>query len=166
MDNQSEILQRIRILEARGYYNLPPQNNPGDYEKLVHDILCRSRMDLEHFEAAVKHEYFEVRVLERKGILQDGLTNLMLSEPHIDRIMELSPYSDVRKEAYHFIEEQFPPISLNSFDLPPSRFVIDDSLNYLRSITTDLNRDHFFYKEFYRHFTDEEFRRGVGLPLP
>ena len=162
-----EIYQRIRILEARGYENVPPQNHPGEYEELVRGNLSRAwNMGRHFYDTIFMNEYFELRVLERKGLLQDGLTNLMLSEPNLSRVLELSPYSNVRQEAYHFIQDRFPPIFLNSLDLSPSRFVIEDSLNCLRSITTNLDRNHSFYKEFYRHFTDEEFRRSVGLPLP
>lgn len=55
-------------------------------------------------------EYFELTVLERKGILQDRLFNLMLGEQNIDRIMELSPYTNVRKEAYYFIHYKVEPL--------------------------------------------------------
>nr|GLL16981.1 hypothetical protein [Ipomoea trifida] len=166
--NPYEIYERIKILEARDYYNLPPQNNPGDYERLVKENLSRAwNMKGDFCFKVVRLEYYELRVLEQKGLLQERLTHLMLSEPNIEGIMELSPYSDVRKEAYHFIEDRFPPLFLYSFDLPPSRFITDDSLNSLRSLTTGLkNVDHGFYKDFYRHFTDEEFRRSIGLPLP
>ena len=165
--NPYEIYQRIQVLEARNYYNIPPQNNQGDYERLVRENLSRAWPSTgDFYQNVFRHEYFELRVLEMKGILQDKLTNLMLNEPNIGRIMELSPYSDVRKEAYHFIQDRYPPIFLNSFDLPPSRFIINDCLNCLRSLTTDLTVDHNFYKDFYKHFTDQEFRRSIGLPLP
>lgn len=36
-ENEAEIYARIRNLENQHYYNLPPQNNPGDYERLVRD---------------------------------------------------------------------------------------------------------------------------------
>ena len=162
-----EITQRIRILEARGYYNVPPQNHPGGYEELVRGNLLRAfYMGQDFYDTIFRHEYFELRVLERKGILQDKLTNLMLSEPNLSLIMEVSPYSDVRSEAYHFIQNRFPPIHLNSMAIPPSRFIINDCLNCLRSLSSSLNRDHSFYTEFYRHFVDAEFRSAAGLPIP
>nr|GEW63662.1 cytochrome c maturation protein CcmFc, mitochondrial [Tanacetum cinerariifolium] len=43
-------------------------------------------------------------VLERKGLLQDRLFNLMLGEQNLSRIMELSPYMNIRREAYDFLE--------------------------------------------------------------
>nr|WMB96824.1 hypothetical protein [Solanum melongena]WMB96866.1 hypothetical protein [Solanum melongena]WMB97047.1 hypothetical protein [Solanum aethiopicum] len=162
-----EIYQRIQILEARDFYNLPPQNNQGDYEGVVRENLSRAwHMGVEFYNRVFRYEYFELRVLELKGPIQERLTHLMLSEPNIGRIMELSPYSDVRKEAHHFIQDRFPPVFVNSFDLPPSHFLINDCLRCLRSLTTNLNGDHNFYKDFYRHFTDEEFRRSIDLPLP
>ena len=36
-EDEAEIYARIRNLENQHYYNLPPQNNPGDYERLVRD---------------------------------------------------------------------------------------------------------------------------------
>lgn len=115
--NPYEIYQRIRILEARDYYNLPPQNNQGDYERLVRENLSRARdIGEDFYRTIVDREYFELRMLERKGLLQDRLTNLMFNEPNIDRILGLSPYSDVRKEAYHFIQDRFPPVFLNSLE--------------------------------------------------
>ena len=113
--NPWEIYQRIQVLEARDYYNLPPQNDPGDYERLVREHLSQARTlhvddPEDHFITIYDREYFEVRVLEKKGILQDKLAELMLNEHHIDRIREMSPYSDLRKEAYHFIQDRFPPL--------------------------------------------------------
>ncbi|GKD91161.1 hypothetical protein Tco_1366668, partial [Tanacetum coccineum] len=43
-------------------------------------------------------------ILERKGILQDRLFNLMLGEQNLSRIMELSPYTNIRREAYDFLK--------------------------------------------------------------
>nr|GEW92083.1 hypothetical protein [Tanacetum cinerariifolium] len=45
-----------------------------------------------------------LRILERKGLLQDRLFNLMLGEQNLSRIMELSPYMNIRREAYDFLE--------------------------------------------------------------
>ncbi|KAM0002190.1 hypothetical protein Hdeb2414_s0337g00871181 [Helianthus debilis subsp. tardiflorus] len=36
-ENDAEIFTRIRNLETQDYYNLPPQNNPGEYEVLVRE---------------------------------------------------------------------------------------------------------------------------------
>lgn len=72
-------------------------------------------------------EYFELTVLDRKGILQDRLFNLMLGEQNIDRIMELSPYTNVRKEAYDFIHYKVEP--LNSLQHSFQRHLMDGSLN-------------------------------------
>jgi hypothetical protein len=33
-ENEADIFARIRSLETRDYYNLPPQKNPGEYEVL------------------------------------------------------------------------------------------------------------------------------------
>ncbi|MCE2056005.1 hypothetical protein HAX54_043912 [Datura stramonium] len=36
-ENEAEIYRRIRFLENGAYYNLPPQNTPGDYAALVRE---------------------------------------------------------------------------------------------------------------------------------
>jgi len=141
-----EIYQRIRILEARDYSNFPPQNNQGDYERLVRENLSRARdMGEDFYRTIYDREYFELRMLERKGLLQDRLTNLMFNEKNIDRILELSPYSDVRKEAYHFIQDRFPPVFLNSLEYPlrlEQRYLMDENLNSLHSFVTNLEQNH------------------------
>lgn len=72
-------------------------------------------------------EYFELQVLERKAILQDKLRNLMLSEPNIARIMELSPYDNIQKEAFRFIEYKIEPVGdpRHAFQ----RHILDGCLN-------------------------------------
>ncbi|KAK7295932.1 hypothetical protein VNO77_46351 [Canavalia gladiata] len=84
-NNPFEIYQRIKILEAREYYNIPPQNNQGDYERLVREHLSRALGD-DFYRTIYDREYFELRILERKGILKDRLTNLMLNEQNIIRM--------------------------------------------------------------------------------
>jgi hypothetical protein len=77
-----------------------------------------------------------VRILEQKGLLQDRLTDIMLKENNLSRILELSPYSNVRKEAYDFIQERFPPIQVNSIDslLPRGFRIQDERINSLKDI--------------------------------
>lgn len=102
--------------------------------------------------------------LERKGLIQDRLYDLMLGERKIDRIMDLSPYSDVRKEAYHFIQSKLEPVS--SLEHSFQRNIMEGSLGSFIQELNEGGRESDFYREFYQYFTDEEFRRGVGLPLP
>lgn len=112
-------------------------------------------------------EYFELTVLERKGILQDRLFNLMLGEQNIDRIMELSPYTNVRKEAYYFIHYKVEP--LNSLQHSFQRHLMDGSLNSFIKELNQHDRQSDIYQEFYRYFLygrSAEFRRANGLPLP
>lgn len=163
--NPYEVYQRIKILEAREYYNLPPQNNAGDYERLVREHLSRARtIGDDFYKTAYDREYFELRVLERKGILQDRLTNLLLNEKNIDRIMELSPYTDIRTEAYHFLQNKLEPV--NDLSHAFQRHLMDGSLNYFIQQMNQHDGQSDLYREFYRYFTDEEFRRANGLPLP
>ena len=78
-ENEAEIFARIRSLQTRDYYNLPPQNNPGEYEVLVREELEQA-LDVPHYRTILDREYFELTVLERKGLLQDRLFHLMLGE--------------------------------------------------------------------------------------
>lgn len=67
-ENEAEIYARIRSLQSRDYYNLPPQNNPGEYEGLVRDHLDQA-LNVPHYRNILDMEYFELTVLERKGLL-------------------------------------------------------------------------------------------------
>nr|YP_010194762.1 hypothetical protein LK293_mgp002 [Arctium tomentosum]YP_010194792.1 hypothetical protein LK293_mgp103 [Arctium tomentosum]YP_010194892.1 hypothetical protein LK294_mgp002 [Arctium lappa]YP_010194922.1 hypothetical protein LK294_mgp104 [Arctium lappa]QZZ81501.1 hypothetical protein [Arctium tomentosum]QZZ81531.1 hypothetical protein [Arctium tomentosum]QZZ81631.1 hypothetical protein [Arctium lappa]QZZ81661.1 hypothetical protein [Arctium lappa] len=64
-ENEAEIYARIRSLQSHYYYNLPPQNNPGEYEGLVRDHLDQA-LDVPHYRTILDMEYFELTVLERK----------------------------------------------------------------------------------------------------
>ena len=83
-ENEADIYARIRNLENRDFYNLPPQNPPGEYEGLVRQHFDQA-LNVPHFREILDMEYFELTVLERKGILQDRLFNLMLGEQNIYR---------------------------------------------------------------------------------
>lgn len=162
-ENEAYIYASIRSLQSRDYYNLPPQNHPGEYEGLVRDHFDQA-VDVPHYRNILDIEDFELKVLERKGLLQDRLFNLMLGEQNLSRIMELSPYTNIRREAYDFLEGKVEPVS--SLQHSFQRDIMDGSLN---SFIQDINlngRNSQIYREFYSHFTDEDFRRKLGLPLP
>lgn len=162
-DNEAEIYARIRSLRGRDYYNLPPQNNPGEYEGLVHNNFEQA-IDVPHYRAILDREYFELTVLERKGLLQDRLFDLMFGEQKIYRIMELSPYTNIRAEAYDFLEGKVEPVS--SLQHSFQRDIMDGSLNFFIQDINQSGRNSQIYREFYSHFTDEGFRLKFGLPLP
>lgn len=88
----------------------------------------------------------------------------MLNERNLERILELSPYNDIRKEAYSFIQDKVEPVSnlQSSF----SRNLMEGSLHFFMEELNAHDRQSDIYREFYRYFTDEEFRRTLGLPLP
>jgi hypothetical protein len=162
-ENEAEIYQRIRTLESQNYYNLPPQNHPGDYERLVREHFDQA-INVDHFRQILDQEFFELTVLERKGLLQENLFNLMLSEHRIDQIMELSPFNDVRREAYNFLQEKVGP--LNDLRHPYQRHLMDGSLNFFIHDINQHGRNAEVYRQFYDFFTDAAFRRVNGLPLP
>ena len=125
-ENETEIYQRIKNLENGHYYSIPPQTRPGEYEAIVRHHFDQA-INVNNFREILDQESFELQVLERKGLLQDRLQNLMLAERNIERIMELSPYTDVRKEAYHFLQDKVEPVG----DLRHAfqRHIMDGSLN-------------------------------------
>ncbi|GJT49398.1 hypothetical protein Tco_0975555 [Tanacetum coccineum] len=65
-------------------------------------------------------------ILERKGLLQDRLFNLMLGEQNLSHIMELSLYTNIWREAYDFLEGKVEPPLLPvhlAYELGPSAWV-------------------------------------------
>ncbi|CAH1412593.1 unnamed protein product [Lactuca virosa] len=108
-------------------------------------------------------DYYNL-LLERKGLLQDRLFDLMFGEQKIYRIMELSPYTNVRAEAYDFLEGKVEPVS--SLQHSFQRDIMDGSLNFSIQDINQSGRNSQIYREFYSHFTDEGFRLKFGLPLP
>nr|GEW34898.1 hypothetical protein [Tanacetum cinerariifolium] len=162
-ENEAEIYARIRSLQSRDYYNLPPQNNPEEYEGLIRDHLDQA-LNVPHYRNILDMEYFELTVLERKGLLQDRLFNLMLGEQNLSRIMELSLYTNIQREAYGFLEGKVEPVGSlqHSFQWD----IMDGSLNFFIRYIKQSGRNSQIYSEFYSHFTDEGFRLKFGLPIP
>lgn len=162
-ENEAEIYERIRVLENQHYYNIPPHNNPGDYARLVREHFDQA-LNVDHYREIFDREYLELCVLEKKAGLQDKLFNLMLDEQNLARIMELSPYSNSWQEAYDFIQEKVSPLSSLEHAYP--RHLMDGSLTFFIEQVNLSGRNSEIYREFYSHFTDDEFRRQLGLPLP
>ena len=93
--------------------------------------------------------------------MQDLLSDHMISEPSLESILQRSPYTNIRKEAYDFIEDQVQSVS--SMRYPFQRNILEGSLNqFIRDIEQNGTRAP-IYREFYSYFTDAEFRRRLGL---
>ena len=56
-ENEADIYARIRNLENRDFYNLPPQNPPGEYEGLVRQHFDQA-LNVPHFREILDMEYF------------------------------------------------------------------------------------------------------------
>lgn len=156
-ENEAEIYDRIRVLENQHYYNIPPQNNQGDYERLVREHFDQA-INVDHYRFIWDREFQELVFLEKKALLQDRLHLLMINEQNIDRIMEMSPYTDIRAEAYHFLQNKLEPV--NDLSHAYQRHIMDGSLNNFIQQINQHDRQSDIYREFYRYFTDEEFRRA------
>ncbi|KAL2905189.1 Minor tail protein Gp6 [Bienertia sinuspersici] len=55
-------------LQAREYYNIPPQSEVGEYETIVREHFDQAR-NVNHYLLIYDRESFELRVLEYKGLL-------------------------------------------------------------------------------------------------
>lgn len=152
-ENEAEIYRRIRFLENGAYYNLPPQNTPGDYAALVRENF-NSAINVAHFRSIFDREYFELQVLERKGLVQDKLLNLMLEEENIEEIFLQSPYSNIRKEAYHFLEDKLQPVGdpRHAFQ----RNLLEGSLRFFLQDLAERGKHSSVYQDFLSYFLDSD----------
>lgn len=161
-DYERTIFERIRSLESAQYYNLPPQTRPGEYETIVRAHFDQA-LSVDHLRSAMDMEYREILILEKKALLQERLFSNLISEDNLERIMELSPYNNIRKEAYEFVEGEVDTLDLRSEE---QRRAMDERLSsFLRTINAH-GRTSTIYRKFYSHFINEEFRSLHGLPLP
>ena len=83
----------------------------------------------------------------------------MIGEPRIEEILNVSPYGDIRQEAFDFIEDKVKPVS--SLQHSFQRNILEGSLNHFIRDIEEKGTDASIYGEFYSHFTDEEFRRLI-----
>ncbi|KAL2505771.1 Uncharacterized protein Adt_21392 [Abeliophyllum distichum] len=163
VENESELFDRIKNLEQMEFYNLPPQNNAGDYQRLVREHFEQA-LNVPHYIEIYDQEFFEIKVLEQKGLLQDRLFHLMLTENNLKRIMEISPYTNIRKEAFDFIEDKLESVSAlrHAFQ----RNLMEGNLTHFIQELHQKERESEVYVEFYRYFIDYNFRQKYGLDLP
>ncbi|KAL0293614.1 UNVERIFIED_CONTAM: Cytochrome c oxidase subunit [Sesamum radiatum] len=162
-NNEAELYSRITFLENQNYYGLPPQTRPGEYGAIVREHFDQA-IHVGHYRRIYDQELLELQILEVKGALQNRLHELMLSEPNLPRILELSPYNNIREHAFSFIED-----STESVSALRHSFQRDIMWGTLTSYIQDISgrgRHSEIYREFYRSFTDENFRQFHGLPLP
>ncbi|KAK4339060.1 hypothetical protein RND71_040522 [Anisodus tanguticus] len=152
-ENEAEIYDRIKILENLQYYNIPPQNTPGDYAALVRENFD-SAINVPHFIKIYDLEYFDLQVLERKGLVQDKLSDLMLSEENLSQILDKSPYSNIRKEAYHFLEDKLKPVGdpRHAFQ----RHLLEGSLRFYIADLTAQGKRSTIYQDFLTYFQDSD----------
>ncbi|CAI9775850.1 unnamed protein product [Fraxinus pennsylvanica] len=161
-DVEAELFARIRALESQLAHGIPPQLNPGEYESLVRENLDNS-INLNHYRNSLSNEFFELQILEFKVRLQDLLFQTMLSEPRLEHILNVSPYNDIRAEAFDFIESKVEPV--NDMRHNFSKNILDGSLRYYIKDMEQKGSQSLIYRAFYSHFTDEEFRRLIDPNL-
>nr|GEV38295.1 hypothetical protein [Tanacetum cinerariifolium] len=132
---EQDLFSRVRVLKGRDYYNLPPQNNPREYEGLVREHLAQA-IDRPHRKKILKSEGVEIGILERKRILQNQLLVQMRNEKNILGILrdstpnKLVPASldwYIRAEAYDFLEEWM--VRMGSLGNPLNQDLLERNLN-------------------------------------
>jgi hypothetical protein len=76
----------------------------------------------------------------------------MLSEPRLEHIFNVSPYSDIRAEAFNFIEDKVEPVSNMRYNY--EKYILEGTLMYyIKDIEQNGNQS-LIYREFLSHFTD------------
>ena len=73
----------------------------------------------------------------------------MLGERNLDRILALSPYTNIKKEAYSFLQDRIFPVA----DLrhPYQRHLMDGSLNFFIQSLNEQGRNSEIYRDFFRY---------------
>lgn len=124
-------------------------------------------VDVDDYFFVFDRRNFELRVLEQKGLLQDRLFELMLAQSNLESIYKVCLHNGqtyIRREAYEFLQEKVKPFSDPSF--ADQRALMSANQNSFTQQLNEHGRNSEIYQEFYRHFTDEDVRRSLGLPLP
>lgn len=155
---EQDLFSRIRNLEAQLAYGLPPQLNPGEYEQQIRNEL-NTAVSIRDYAGILSRELQEMQIMELKRDLQERLFHFMISEPRLESFFNVSPYRDIREEAYDFLEEKAEhniyhqnPAMRHSFQ----RSLLHGMLrNFFRDIEENcLNSA--IYKKFLSHFSDEK----------
>ena len=162
-NHEADLFRRIAFLENQHLFGLPVQTRPGEYAEIVLGRF-NGAVNVQHYQWLLDYFNFHLQVDERKGLLQDRLHTLLLEEPNLAQILRVSPYTDIRRGAFDFLENSTE--SLNALRHAFQRDLMDGLLN---SYMDDLNRrgrNADVYQGFYRYFINEDFRRFHNLPLP
>lgn len=164
VDYESDIYEKIRVLEAKGLHNLPPQTRPGEYEEIVRSHLDQAAISVDHLRYAMDSEYSDLRILDQKAVIQEKLFSMLIGEANLARILELSPYSNIREEAFEFLEGEMGV--LTDYRYGDERMALARRLDSFIADLEVRGLASTSYRKFYSHFIDEDFRRSLGLPLP
>ncbi|KAL4340754.1 hypothetical protein GQ457_08G028910 [Hibiscus cannabinus] len=164
-DYEQSIFARIQSLENGQYYNIPPQTRPGEYASIVREHFDQA-ISVDHLRSALDMEYNEVLIWEKKAILQERLFSFMISEERIERILQLSPYENIRKEAFEFLEGEVE--GLNDLRSEEVRRQMDERLSPSLPIHLWVGtRGAFFFLsrgDFENQPTDKSVAQGAAKP--
>lgn len=58
---------------------------------------------MHHYRNSLSNEFKELGILEKKACVQELLFQTMVSEPGLEEMLNVSPYVDIRREAFEFI---------------------------------------------------------------
>lgn len=62
-------------------------------------------INVHHYQQVLSQELFDIKMMEMKRDLQNLLFTFMIAEPRLESIFDQSPYTNIRAEAYDFLED-------------------------------------------------------------
>lgn len=107
-NEEADLSVRINRLEGMLGYLIVERQEPGGYLREVKESLTSAAEEGEsEYLRCLEFEKFELSVREDKQAAQDLLFGLLLKEPNLGELLEISPSRDknIREEAYDFLEE-------------------------------------------------------------
>ena len=152
---EAELYARISRLEGLLGHQIVERLEPGGYLREVKENLTSAAgVGESEYLRCLEFETFELSIGEDKLLVQDLLFELLLKEPNLSSLVEISPSRDknIREEAYEFLEEQIKGIEPSSPSSHTERLLIRHFLkSRIDEIITDL-RTHGMGSATYRRF--------------
>lgn len=114
---EAELYARISRLEGLLGHQIIERLEPGGYLREVREnFTSAAGVGESEYLRCLEFETFELSIGEDKQLAQDLLFELLLKEPNLSDLVEISPSRDknIREEAYEFLEEQIKGIEPSS----------------------------------------------------
>lgn len=109
--NHDYVDLRLSLRDSYSYYVIVSLENLFDFIHSGFREHFDEAITVDHLRSAMDMEYRELQIWEKKALLQERLFSFMISEDNIDRIVQLSPYDNIRKEAKDLLKgSETPPL--------------------------------------------------------